>query len=439
VKTTAAEPLPVGTQGNTAPAPERLDEFTGKSESEAGIVEWNDKGLKLHGPPPSRLTLSGLWLRDSCPCHQCVDPDSGQKNFSTTELTEPQIEHAELASDGSLRIVWAADPPSGGSSHTSVFPAEEVEDWRNNPRWQRRRPVGPSPSDSIHWDRAGYEALLAQGRCRVSYKDWISDGAAFLKAFADLRKTGLIFVTDVPSDEAEVERIARRIGPLQHTFYGWTWDVKSKPQAENVAYTSKFLGLHQDLLYHNPVPGLQLLHCLSNTCEGGESLFSNGIRAAYALKDAHPNYFEILRKAKCWFGYRKGDHHYLAGHKVIGTNSTGHVVQTNWAPPFQATFQMAGNPKTIEILGKWKRAATAFQEIAESESNMFELKLKEGECVIFDNRRILHGRRQFATGEGSRWLKGAYITRQTYQGAATRLQDSMRAAGIEVNESPYHD
>jgi alpha-ketoglutarate-dependent taurine dioxygenase len=439
VKPTAAGALPTGAPNSTAPAPERLADFRNKSESDAGIVEWNDKLVKLHGSPRDGLTLSPLWLRDSCPCHQCVDPDSGQKNFSTTDLAEPRIEHAELTSDGSLKIVWAADPPSGGKSHTSVFPAGEVAGWRKNRSWQRLRPVEPSPHVSINWDRAEYEALLAQGRCRVSYKDWINDDTAFWKAFADLRMTGLIFVTDVPSDEAEVERIAGRIGPLQHTFYGLTWDVKSKPQAENVAYTSKFLGLHQDLLYHDPIPGLQLLHCLANTCEGGESLFSNGVRAAYDLKAKYPDYFDILKKARCWFGYRKGDNHYFRGRRTIHTTPTGQVIQTNWAPPFQTTFPLPARPEANNILEKWKRAATAFQEIAESESNIVELKLKEGECVIFDNRQILHGRRQFAAGEGSRWLKGAYITQQTYQGTATRLLDPMRAAGIEVPESVFHE
>src|SRR5690606_18117044 len=151
--------------------------------------------------------------------------------------------------------------------------------WQVNSAWQRGS-MGHSDPKRILWNRASYESLLAAGRCRISYQDWIgSDNngrdagatAAFQSALADLRRTGLIFVTDVPTSEHSVERVAHRIGPLQDTFYGRTWDVRNKARAENVAYTDKFLCLHQDLMYHDPVPGLQLLHCLANTCEGGES------------------------------------------------------------------------------------------------------------------------------------------------------------------------
>ena len=50
-----------------------------------------------------------------------------------------------------------------------------------------------------------------------------------------------------------------------------------------------------------------------------------------------------------------------------------------------------------------------FSSRVESEENLFEYRLQEGECVIFNNRRVLHGRRQFDTATGMRWLKGAYI------------------------------
>jgi alpha-ketoglutarate-dependent taurine dioxygenase len=33
--------------------------------------------------------------------------------------------------------------------------------------------------------------------------------------------------------------------------------------------------------------------------------------------------------------------------------------------------------------------------------------MKEGDLVFFDNRRVLHARREY--GEGERWLKGCYL------------------------------
>jgi hypothetical protein len=54
-------------------------------------------------------------------------------------------------------------------------------------------------------------------------------------------------------------------------------------------------------------------------------------------------------------------------------------------------------------------ALKIFAREVESDEALYEYRLQEGECVIFNNRRILHGRRQFDTTTGSRWLKGAYI------------------------------
>ena len=59
---------------------------------------------------------------------------------------------------------------------------------------------------------------------------------------------GLAFITDTPRQEDSVERLGQSIGPLRHTFYERMWDVKDKPQAENIAYTATELGLHMDLL-----------------------------------------------------------------------------------------------------------------------------------------------------------------------------------------------
>lgn len=393
----------------------------GSSKSVAGRVSWgpNTLHVELSAKPSAVIPLSHLWLRDACPCAQCVDPHSGQKTFSTTDLPDRmKVEHAELDADGSLTVVWSSDLLSGGDRHTSTFPAKEVQSWSNTEAPRSAVVTADAPYAKM-WDGKEYQGLLDRGSCRVSYDAWINDDEAFWAAFADLSMTGLIFVTGVPHGEDQVERIAGRIGQLQHTFYGRTWDVKSKPRAENVAYTSAFLGLHQDLTYHNPMPKLQLLHCLENSCEGGESLFSNSLRAAHELLMTSPRDYKTLSKHPVFFHYQKAGHHYFQYHSTIQTWGTNAPRATYWAPPFQTTFSRSPGIGGHQSMLAWKSAATRFQNIAESPDNMVEVKLQPGECVIFDNKRVLHGRRQFATTEGSRWLKGCYISPQVYAAKVT--------------------
>lgn len=386
---------------------------------------------------PGEVRVSLLWLRDVCPCPKCVDPHSGQKNFSTVDLPDyPKLRSAEKLEDGSLKVVWQKDGAFGEGLHESIYPRNVLEEWARDFGIRATRQL---PTPRTPWNKSSYLTLLESGTTRISYKDWTTDDRVFAEAFAALSRTGLIFLTDVPSGEQEVERIGNRIGMLQHTFYGTTWDVKSKPNAENVAYTSQYLGLHQDLLYHSPIPRLQLLHCLENSCEGGESLFSDGLHAALQIKTSSPASFEALTR-RCWhFRYDKDPHTYERVHAVIRVDpQTGYINQLSWAPPFQAPFSRGyylgphGGGNTLVHL---KRAAARFEREISSPENVLEVKLNPGEAVVFDNTRVLHGRREFAAeGGGSRWLKGAYISQQVFNAAQER--QGKRAGDIGVFPLP---
>ncbi|KAM7217504.1 hypothetical protein V8F06_007135 [Rhypophila decipiens] len=380
----------------------------------------DDPGMVVLDFQPGTIRTSRLWLRDVCRCPKCVDPHSGQKNFSTVDLPDdPKMRSTELLEDGSLKVVWENDHVFGEDVHESIYTRAEYEKWREESDKQNRQKER-LPTQRKHWNKATYNALLENGVTKISYKDWTNttDRAAFWRAFEALSQTGLIFLTGVPHGEQEVERIGNQIGMLQHTFYGKTWDVKSKPEAENVAYTSQFLGLHQDLMYHDPIPRLQLLHCLQNSCEGGESLFSDGLRAALQLRKADREAFDTLTKRAWFFGYDKAPHHYQQKHSVIEAGYDTYINCLHWAPPFQTHFGRGlfrTGPKSYSLLDL-KRAASKFEKILSSEENTLEVKLNPGEAVIFDNWRVLHGRREFAAGSGgSRWLKGAYITHQVFK------------------------
>ncbi|KAK1760304.1 gamma-butyrobetaine dioxygenase [Echria macrotheca] len=415
------------------------------TESPAKIqsVTTQDGAISLTFTDDDPLHLSTLWLRDSCACPHCVDPDSGQKTHSTASLPDkPAVRSAEVTTDGALQIVWESDVLSGGDAHTSVFSSSDIASWRAdfNVRTPHLLPV-----QRTLWDNATYTSLLSSGHCRISYNDWLHNEPAFWAAFQKLCETGLIFVTDVPESETEVQTIANRIGILQYTFYGFTWDVRSKPRAENVAYTSQFLGLHQDLMYHVPIPRLQLLHCLANSCEGGESLFSDGVRAAYEMKAAQPDLYDVLTREMVPFHYKKGGHYYEMVRSTILEGEGGLVEGTHWAPPFQAPFKretmvrdasgaVVSDPKDPHSLAKWRQAAAVFQSSIEAPENMVEVKLSPGECVVFDNWRLQHGRREFVTSHGHRWLKGTYITDQVHRGVENQLQRRNGAALPDLAE-----
>ena len=92
-----------------------------------------------------------------------------------------------------------------------------------------------------------------------------------------------------------------------------------------------------------------------------------------------------------------------------------------WSPPFRAPMLRQQNKKNMLSLDYWIRGARLLQQTFERQEAVFETRMEEGTCVIFDNWRILHGRRAFAGGE--RWLRGAYIDDDTFRQRVFKMSD----------------
>lgn len=357
-----------------------------------------------------------------------MSESSGQKRFATCDIdAHPRLVSCEEDAHGNLVLVWADDFMSrsrdgGGGTHTSVLPLELL---------QRLLVDGVIPKlpelrRSI-WDRATFAEQVDE--CTVSWGDWMQGGHAFARALFNLARWGLIIVQEVPEDKAAVRQIAEVIGPLQSTFYGPTWDVISKPDAENVAYTNEFLCLHQDLMYWHDVPKIQLLHCLANECRGGDSLFSDGFRAAVEFKLQRHEDWSTLTKIPVPYHYARNGNFYHQERYVINHDESKGALgvipkSIHWAPPFQGQFPPiieGSRYKGAPNLSKWRDAARAFRDSLESPENMVRRRLRPGECVLFDNQRILHGRTQFDTSSGRRHLHGTYLDAQTMSSALARV------------------
>ncbi|MDP6190230.1 MAG: TauD/TfdA family dioxygenase, partial [Gammaproteobacteria bacterium] len=59
------------------------------------------------------------------------------------------------------------------------------------------------------------------------------------------------------------------------------------------------------------------------------------------------------------------------------------------------------------IMTDYYAAYRYFGEILDDPAMEVAFRLAPGECVLFDNTRVLHARKAFS-GSGSRWLQGCY-------------------------------
>lgn len=198
-------------------------------------------------------------------------------------------------------------------------------------------------------------------------------------------------------------------------LYGDIFHVQHVPNANNIAYTSAPLAAHQDLAYYTAKPGLQLLHCVnSNGTIGGESLLVDGLAAATALRLVAPDLYQTLLECEATFVKQRGDADMVYRRPHIEQDSNGIVTAVHWSPPFEGPLAIAHDrvddyfvaytayERMVDVLLPQDRYLLPAIDNALEEQLMdyareftVERQLQEGDILIFNNHRMLHGRRSF--------------------------------------------
>ncbi len=343
--------------------------------------------------------LPALWLRDNAQDAQTRHPGNGQRLLTIHDIPpDIRVIEARLDRAGGLDLAFA---PGG---HRTRFTAE----------WLRATLRAPPPPRPVLWDathrpyRAEWPAVAADER---ALHDWLAAVASH----------GVAVLTRVPCEDRAVERVIARFGYVRETNYGRVFDVRSEVRPSNLAYTGLGLQVHTDNPYRDPVPGLQLLHCLASSAEGGESIVVDGFAAAERLKAADWEAFGLLARTAVPFRYADPDVELVARAPIIGLDVEG--------APAEIRFnnRSLGSPVLGEVrTAAWYAAYRAFAELLDSPALQVVLKLSPGELLIVDNRRVLHGRTGFSGTAGARHLQGAYADRD---GLLSRLAVLRRRLG----------
>jgi hypothetical protein len=245
-------------------------------------------------------------------------------------------------------------------------------------------------------------AELHKMDCDITLDEFMQE-EGLVQAIEQLYRYGLIYIKNVPTNSKAVEQVAERFGPIRETFYGHTFDVKSVPDAKNIAYTSFFLGLHMDLMYFEAPPGLQFLHCVENSVTGGESIFVDVYKAVETLRRDFPDDFKVLTEVPVTFHYINNGHDMKYRRPTIHIDAHHQPYQVYYAPPFQGPLE------TTQDVDRFYEAFKQFSRLIEDKSMIYQRRLEPGDCVIFANRRVLHGRQAFDGTSGHRHFVGTYV------------------------------
>jgi gamma-butyrobetaine dioxygenase len=257
------------------------------------------------------------------------------------------------------------------------------------------------------------------------------DAKALGDWLAGVRRFGFAVLDAVPTTPGALCDVAERFGYVRETNYRRWFEVRAEVNPNNLAYTNLGLQAHTDNPYRDPVPTLQLLACLENTVEGGDSIVVDGFRAAERLRDESPDGFDLLTRYCARFEYAGSQGVRLRSRRpMIELSPDGELLAIRFNN--RSTAPLRDIP--FEHMEAYYAAYRRFAELIEDPSMEVTFKLRPGELFIVDNTRVLHARKAFS-GSGKRWLQGCYADKDGLLSTLSAIEEADPSRAAQAGEA----
>lgn len=348
-------------------------------------VAWNDGSTSRY---------PAVWLRDNLPAGRHAG--NGQRLFDISALPEEIILGDAILGEGGEVLLRFEPEGLEGAFSAAWLHAHRLE--------------GPPPKPTRRlWDsghtphEADFGAISSSSE---ALRGWLTavhdDGVALLR--------------NVPTEPGRIFDVVALFGFVRETNYGRLFDVISEAAPVNLAFSNLGLGLHTDNPYRDPVPGLQLLHCLVAESDGGESVVVDGFAVAERLRQEAPEDFDLLTRHPVPFAFKSQDVDLRARSPLIELDAEGRLAGIRYNNRSAAALDLAP-----EVLPAFYRAYRRFGRMLHDPAFAVTFRLAPGDLFIVDNRRALHGRKGFSGGR--RHLQGCYADKDSLESRIRLLEE----------------
>ena len=345
----------------------------------------------------SKSEIHPFWLRERVNGETFVDFNTQQRLFDPTSLTkEIKIDNINL-SDQFLEITFSDGAFAKFKIKDILKEFHNIDDVKN--------------INKVKWDSS------LRNLNNFQYKENIFEEKVMFDALQNFYEYGFIIFKNVPVKNNFIVNFANSIGSIRRTNFGEFFNVKSKPNPNDLAYTSLSLAPHTDNPYRNPVPCIQLLHCIENQVSGGLSTLVDGYTVTEKLKEDFPEYYKILSEVKVRFQFIDQTVVLEDWAKMIEIDENKNFKQVRFSP--RLDFVPLINKNKLDL---YYSARNKMSEYYNSPKYKIEFKLLPGDLLMMDNHRLLHGRTAYDTNEGSRFLQGCYIDYDSTEGKLKYLK-----------------
>lgn len=374
-----------------------------EDDGRVAVVTWGDG---------SSARFHALWLRDNALDDKTRSAGNGQRLITILDIPASTTIGEAGVEGGDLTVRFLPE------ERTVRFPSG----WLADHRYDRAdgREAGWTGAEIVRWTRSSMQERVP----RASHGAALANRAVLRDWLAAVRSFGFAVMDGLPAEPGALARVADLFGYIRETNYGRWFEVRAEVNPSNLAYTNLGLQAHTDNPYRDPVPTLQILSCVENTVEGGDSSVVDGFAVVQALKAEDPEAFRLLATHPARFEYAGSSGVRLrAKRPMIELGPDGELIAIRFnnrslAPVVDVPF---------EAMEGYYAAYRRFAELIEEERFEVTFKLKPGEAFIVDNTRVMHARKAFS-GSGKRWLQGCYADKDGLLSTLAALEDGMREA-----------
>ena len=345
----------------------------------------------------SKKEIHPFWLRERVNGENFIDKGTQQRLFDPTELKGAiEIKNVNL-SEKFLSVIFNDGVQTKLSIQSILNEFSNINDIKFIKK--------------IKWDST------LNNLNNFKFNNNIFEEKTMYEALISFYEYGFVIFKEVPTENNFIVKFANSIGSIRRTNFGEFFNVKSKPNPNDLAYTSLPLAPHTDNPYRNPVPCIQMLHCIKNEVSGGNSTLVDGFTVTEKLKKDFPDFFKILTEIKVRYQFIDKDVVLEDWSEMIQLDENQNFKQVRFSPRLDFVPLM-----DKEKLDLYYAARNKISEFYNSDAYRLEFKLVEGDLLMMDNYRLLHGRTSFNANEGNRFLQGCYIDYDSTEGKLKHLK-----------------
>ena len=345
----------------------------------------------------SKKEIHPFWLRERVNGENFVDKSTKQRLFDPTQLQENiKIKDLNLSSDF-LDVKFS----DGASTKISVI--DIFKEFSNIDEIKQ--------IEKMKWDSSFSEQNTFE------FDENLFETYEMYKALINFYQYGFVIFKNVPTKDNFIVKFANSIGSVRRTNFGEFFNVQSKLNPNDLAYTSLNLAPHTDNPYRNPVPCIQILQCIENEVSGGLSTLVDGYTVSEKLKQEFTDYYKILTEIKIRFQFIDQTIVLEDWAEMIQLDESGNFKQVRFSP--RLDFVPLIDKEKLEL---FYSARKKLSELYNSENYKIEFKLLPGDLLMMDNYRLLHGRTKYDASEGNRFLQGCYIDYDSTEGRLKHLK-----------------